>query len=79
MRIAFLNTTAVLALAACGGGTTSSSVQAPGAEAAPATKALDAGAALLQDRPPIEAINAYLDGWSKDHPVTDAQITAGKP
>ena len=63
MRIVFLNATAVLALAACGGGTTSSSVQAPGAEAAPTTKALDAGAALLQDRPPIEAINAYLDGF----------------
>ena len=27
------------------------------------TKALDMGAAILQDKPPIEALNAYLDGF----------------
>jgi len=38
-------------------------VQAPGAEESAKTKALEAGAAVLQDRPPVDAINAYLDGF----------------
>lgn len=52
-----------LTLTACGGGNTESSVRAPGAQETASTKALDAGAALLQSRPPIDAINAYLDGF----------------
>jgi len=52
-----------LALAGCGGGNTESNVQAPGAEETAKTKVLETGAAVLQDRPPIEAINAYLDGF----------------
>jgi len=52
-----------LCLSACGGGNTESSVQAPGAEETAATRTLEAGAAALQSRPPIEAINAYLDGF----------------
>lgn len=35
----------------------------PGEPASLTTRALDAGAALLQDKPPIDAINAYLDGF----------------
>ncbi len=50
-------------LSACGGGNTESSVQAPGAEETAKTKALETGAAVLQDRPPVDAINAYLDGF----------------
>jgi len=38
-------------------------VQAPGAEETAKTKVLETGAAVLQDRPPIDAINAYLDGF----------------
>ncbi|MEN5068892.1 hypothetical protein [Stenotrophomonas sp. TWI1183] len=58
MRHTLFSATAALALAACGGGNTDSSVQAPGADAKPTTQVLEAGAAVLQDRPPIEAINA---------------------
>lgn len=52
-----------LAVAACGGNDTPSPVTAPGAPEAAKTKTLEAGAAALQDRPPIEAMNAYLDGF----------------
>lgn len=37
--------------------------EVPGPSPSASTRALDAGAALLQDRPPIEALNAYLDGF----------------
>jgi hypothetical protein len=50
-------------LAACGGDNSASNVKAPGAAESAKTKALDAGAAALQDKPPIEALNAYLDGF----------------
>src|SRR4051812_41453094 len=55
---------------ACGGGNTNSSVKSPGATEAAKTRALEAGAAGLQNIPPIEAINAYLDGF---------HFTNGKP
>lgn len=53
----------IFTLSGCGGGNTASSVQAPGAEETAKTKALETGAAVLQDRPPVDAINAYLDGF----------------
>jgi hypothetical protein len=52
-----------LAAAGCGGGNTDSRVQAPGAETSATTDALEAGAALLQGKPPLDALNAYLDGF----------------
>lgn len=52
-----------LTLAACGGDNTPSAVQAPGVTTTPATKALDLGAAALQKKPPVEALNEYLDGF----------------
>jgi hypothetical protein len=42
---------------------TQSNVQAPGSAESVKTKALETGAAILQNKPPIEAINAYLDGF----------------
>ena len=54
---------AAAALAACGGKNTASSVTPPGAPETAKTKVLEAGAAALQNKPPIEAINAYLDGF----------------
>jgi hypothetical protein len=58
-------TPALLAVlfAACGGGNTESNVAAPGSAESAKTRALEAGAAGLQNLPPIEAINAYLDGF----------------
>lgn len=53
---------AALLLGACGQ-KTESGVATPGTPATTRTKALDAGAALLQNKPPIEALNAYLDGF----------------
>lgn len=47
----------------CGGGKTESGVKPPGADESAKTQALDAGAAVLQDKPPIDALNAYLDGF----------------
>jgi hypothetical protein len=50
-------------LAACGGGNTDSNVNSPGAGETAKTRALEAGAATLQNVPPIEAINTYVDGF----------------
>lgn len=50
-------------LTACTGGDTPSNVRAPGDDKTPRTKTLETGAALLQSQPPIDALNAYLDGF----------------
>ncbi len=50
-------------LAGCGAKTTDSPVTPPGAAESAKTKLLEAGAAVLQDKPPIGAINTYLDGF----------------
>jgi len=63
MHRADVSAAVIFALSGCGGGNTASSVQAPGAEDTAKTRALEAGAAVLQDRPPVDAINAYLDGF----------------
>ena len=48
---------------ACDADKAGSHVRTPGQAETAVTKALDKGAALLQDKPPIEALNAYLDGF----------------
>ncbi len=63
MRRSIASAALALFLSSCGGGNTPSNVDAPGAEETGRTKALEAGAAVLQDRPPVDAINAYLDGF----------------
>lgn len=50
-------------LAGCGGENTDSSVDAPGADESGKTKLLEKGADMLQNKPPIEALNTYLDGF----------------
>ncbi len=51
-------------LLACGQeSNTTSPVATPGAPETAKTQALEAGAVALQNKPPIEAINAYLDGF----------------
>ena len=52
-----------LLVAACGGGNTNTTARSPGADETAKTRALEAGAAALQNIPPIEAINSYLDGF----------------
>ncbi len=51
------------ALGGCGGDNTASNVDAPGSKESAGTRALEAGAAVLQSKPPVDAINAYLDGF----------------
>jgi len=54
---------AVFLLAACGDPRSASPVPAPGQPASASTRALEAGAAVLQDKAPVEALNVYLDGF----------------
>jgi hypothetical protein len=58
-------TSALLAplLVGCGDNNTASNVAVPGEDTSPRTQVLEAGAVALQNKPPIEAINAYLDGF----------------
>ena len=50
-------------VAACSGENTPSPVKAPGNEEQAKTRALEAGADVLQSRAPLNALNAYLDGF----------------
>ena len=68
--------TLLAALAACGGGDTRPGVESPGAAESATTRALDAGAAVIQDKPPVEALNAYLDGFHFYSGRMDAQMEA---
>ena len=52
-----------IALTACGAKNTASSVEGAGTPTSVETRVLEAGAAMLQRKPPIEAINTYLDGF----------------
>lgn len=63
-------------LTACAGNNTASNVNAPGEAKASSTKTLEAGAALLQSRRPIEALNAYLDGFHFYNGHRDVQMEA---
>ena len=53
----------ILSFSACAGHTTASRVQAPGKEVSAKTVLLESGAMLLQQKPPIDALNMYLDGF----------------
>ncbi|RYY81491.1 MAG: DUF1264 domain-containing protein [Comamonadaceae bacterium] len=64
-------------LAACNGSdNTASPQQAPGEAQRTSTRALEAGADALQSRPPIEAINAYLNGFHFYSGAPDEQMEA---
>jgi hypothetical protein len=69
-------TLAVALTTACSGNNTRSDVTAPGAEKSASTIALDSGAAMLQSRPPIDALNAYLDGFHFYNGHPGAQMEA---
>lgn len=68
--------TAFALLGACAGNDSPSNVEAPGKTKAASTRALDTGAALLQSRPPIDALNAYLDGFHFYNGHPDVQMEA---
>ncbi len=65
-----------LAIAGCAGGNTASKVQAPGNPTTALTATLDAGADAFQSRPPIAALNAYLDGFHFYNGQMNAQMEA---
>jgi hypothetical protein len=65
-----------ITLAACGDKPSPSKVQAPGAEKRADTAVREAGAAMLQDKPPVEALSAYLDGFHFYSGRMDAQMEA---
>lgn len=60
----------------CGGKNTDSNVEAPGGDKTGKTKALEAGADLLQDKSPLKKINVYLDGFHFYCGNPDAQMEA---
>lgn len=66
----------VLMLVGCGASETDSPVTPPGAKTSPKTKVLEIGAAALQNKPPIEAINTYLDGFHFYSGRMDVQMEA---
>jgi hypothetical protein len=62
-RLALSAALAGLVLTGCAGDDTRSSVPSPGKPTSATLSVLNAGAAALQSRPPVEALNAYLDGF----------------
>lgn len=68
--------TAVGWLGACGDNNTNSPVTAPGADTSVVTRTLEAGAATLQGKEPIEALNAYLNGFHFYNGKMSAQMEA---
>ena len=62
LRDALAASVVVALLAGCGVGDTGSAVTAPGADESATTQVLDAGAALMQDKPPIDALNESTEG-----------------
>lgn len=50
-------------LSGCGANNTPAQVATPGSPTSAKMKGLEAGASLMQSRPPIDAISAYLDGF----------------
>ena len=54
---------ATLLLSACGGGNSPPQAPLPGEKTSAKMRTLETGAEVLQSRPPIDAISAYLDGF----------------
>jgi hypothetical protein len=66
----------ITVVAACGGRNTPSDVTAPGADKKAGTKALETGAAVLQDKTPLQSFNTYLDGFHFYNGNMNAQMEA---
>lgn len=65
-----------LFVAACVGSHSPSPVNAPGAATSSKTAVLEAGAALLQGKAPVDALNIYLDGFHFYNGQIEAQVEA---
>jgi hypothetical protein len=76
MVIGYLLLILGLSLPACAGRTTASNVEAPGKEVSAKTVLLETGAMLLQQKPPIDALNVYLDGFHFYNGRMQAQVEA---
>lgn len=62
-KLTLMGLVSLALLTGCNANNSSTDVKAPGAPTSTGMKVLDTGADALQSRPPIEAINAYLDGF----------------
>ena len=69
-------TVALCLLTACGADNTSSRVEPPGEPPTATTRALETGAAVLQDKPPVEALDAYVDGFHFYNGKLEVQVEA---
>lgn len=65
-----------LACCGCGGDNTPSAVPAPGSDTTAKTDVLEAGAAIMQNKEPLEALNAYMDGFHFYNGNMKAQMEA---
>ena len=65
-----------VALLGCGGGNTGSNVATPGDKQSATTEALEVGADVLQSKAPLDALNAYLDGFHFESGDLQAQMEA---
>lgn len=63
-------------LPGCGGKNTESNVDAPGKEKSGESKLLNTGSELLQDKSPLKAFSAYLDGFHFYNGNMNAQMEA---
>jgi hypothetical protein len=66
----------VAALAACSGRTTESMPPAAGNETSAKTRLLESGAALLQEKEPLDELDAYLDGFHFYNGSVEHQVEA---
>ncbi len=76
MRITNLILAAAMILTACGRENSNTDVETPGEPKSGKTKALEAGADLLQAKSPLKKINAYLDGFHFYNGNINAQMEA---
>jgi hypothetical protein len=63
-------------LYSCNGNNTRSNIEEPGSEKDAKSKALEAGADLLQNKSPLKKINVYLDGFHFYNGNLNAQMEA---
>ncbi|HET7204895.1 MAG TPA: OBAP family protein [Steroidobacteraceae bacterium] len=67
---------ALCLLAACGADNSPSRVEPPGEPPTATTRVLERGAAMLQDKPPVEALAAYVDGFHFYNGNLERQVEA---